>query len=102
MARLLERVCPDCTGYLAVVVKDRLRKSREVFVDGICTSCRYRVSWKLIFGGRHRKRGVSSSHAQSFALDLGDAMAKLDKKAPATMEELASAVLLRLTHWRSY
>jgi hypothetical protein len=54
MARLIERVCPDCTGYLAVVVKDRLRKSREVFVDGICTSCRYRVSWKLIFGGRHR------------------------------------------------
>lgn len=102
MARLIERVCPDCTGYLAVVVKDRLRKSREVFVDGICTSCRYRVSWKLIFGGRHRKRGVSSSHAQSFALDLGDAMAKLDKKEPATIEELRVGSLAAADALASY
>jgi hypothetical protein len=34
------------------------------------------------------KRGVSSSHAQSFALNLGNGMAELDKKASATMEEL--------------
>jgi hypothetical protein len=34
------------------------------------------------------ERGVSSSHAEGFALDLGDTMAELDKKEPATMEEL--------------
>ena len=48
------------------------------------------------------KRGVSSSHAQSFALDLGDAMAKLDKKEPATIEELRVGSLAAADALASY
>jgi len=50
MARYLARECPQCKGYLGVVVPERKPKLPVQATNGHCAQCGYGLAWIVIHG----------------------------------------------------
>ena len=52
MTRYLARACPDCKGYVDVMMPKPRRDISLGAVKGKCVKCNYRMSWIIVSGGK--------------------------------------------------
>jgi hypothetical protein len=52
MAKLLQRGCPRCKGYLGIVIPERKPDTLVQAINGHCLKCGYRLTWLLVLGKR--------------------------------------------------
>jgi hypothetical protein len=52
MATYLARSCPQCNGYLGIVLREPGRNVPVRAGNGHCLNCNYRLAWIIIEGSR--------------------------------------------------